>query len=465
MKKIWIKFLKDYTDPDNQSFKKDQVIEIDEGIGNSLIQLKLADATEEPKLEKSIEIAFEKATKTLEEALANLVNKSLEEVSKNIDKRVRSVVKVLHEPTPMDEYAKKFQNDVDFFMAVKQSSQRGVTIDERFTKAPTGMNTLDDTEGGFLVPDNIVQGILDLMTKDEMNLLSRTDQRQTSGNNLKTVVMREVSRKAGYRHAGMAAYWTEEAGVFTASQPTFSKFALDLHKITALAYVTEEELDDAATAVAPILSKLAAKAIMFLVNESILTGTGVGKPKGILRSDALLTIQKRAGQGNTTILHRNITQMYSRLLPSLRAGAVWLVHPNVEELLEFIQFDDATTAGVYPIYFPPGSTALTQGGNLGRMKGLPVIPCEFCKDLGNKGDIILANFGEYMSLTKAGGGIKSATSMHVRFLYEEMAYRWSFRVGGDTPWTAPIEDYNGTEKRGPFIVLEDRVASPTSSGL
>ncbi len=465
MKKIWIKFLKDYTDPDSQAFKKDQVIEIDEEIGKSLVSLKLAENTEEPKLEKSIEIAFEKATKTLEEALANLVNKSLEEVSKNIDKRVRSVVNVTREATPMEEYSKNFNNDVDFFMAVLQSSQKGHKLDERFTKAPTGMNTIDDMEGGFLVPDNILQGIMDLMISDEMSLLGRTDQRQTSSNNLKTVVMRETSRKATYRHAGMAAYWLAEADEFTASQPKFGKFSLDLHKLGALAYVTEEELADASVSVAPLLSKLAAKAIMFLVNQAIITGTGVGKPKGILREESLITVQKRAGQGNTTILHRNITQMWSHLHPNLRQGAVWLVHPNVEELLEFVQFDDTTTAGVYPIYFPAGTTALTQNSILGRMKGAPVIPCEFCSDLGNKGDIILANFGEYMTLTKAGGGIKSMTSAHVRFLYEEMAYRWSFRIGGGSPWTAPIEDLNGSKVRGPFVTLEDRTSTPVSSGL
>src|SRR3990167_5505249 len=458
MEKMWILFLKDYLDPDNKKFTKDQVIELDKGTAESLIKLKYAQETKAPTIEKNVEIAFQKATEALDKSLSELVTKSLEKVSANLDKRVKGLVNVIHEPTPMDEYQKNFRNDVDFFGAVIKSSQKGVAVDERFTtKAPMGMNTLDDTEGGFLIPDNIAQGILDLVLGDEFSLLGRTDQRQTSGNNFKTVVARETSRKAGYRHQGMAAYWTEETGEFVASQPKWSKFGLDLHKITALAYVTEEELDDASVAISPILSRLAAKAIMFLVNESILTGTGVGKPKGILREESLITVAKQSGQAATSILHRNITKMYARLHPFLRAGAVWLVHPNVEEQLEFVQFDDATTAGVYPIYFPAGSMALTQAGNLGRMKGLPVLPCEFCKDIGNKGDIILANFGEYMTLTKSNGGIKSAVSIHVRFLYEEQAFRFSFRVGGASPWTAPVEDYNGTTTRGPFITLEDRV--------
>lgn len=466
MEKMWIKFLKDFTDPDGKKFEKEAVIELDKAVAESLINLKYAEKTEKPAIDKVMETAFKAASEQLTNKLSELVTKSLESVSENIDKRVKGIVNVKHEPTQMDEYSKNFTGDVDFFKAVIKSSAKGVPVDERFTtKAPSGMNTLDDTEGGFLIPDNVASGIMDLVLGDEMSLMARTDQRATSGNNFKTVVAREISRKAGYRHQGMAAYWTEEAGLFVASQPTWSKFSLDLHKITALAYVTEEELDDAAVAVAPILSKLAAKAIMFLVNQSILTGTGVGKPKGILREESLITIEKRSGQGNDKILHRNITQMYARLHPSLRQGAVWLVHPNVEEQLEFIQFDDTTTAGVYPIYFPSGTSALASKGNLGTMKGLPVIPCEFCSDLGNKGDIILAHMPSYMTLVKANGGIKTATSIHVRFLYEEQAFRFSFRVGGASPWTAPVEDLNGTTLRGPFITLENRTSTPVSSGL
>lgn len=465
MEKLWIKFLKDYNDPDNKQFKKDAVIELDKATAESLINLKYAEKTEKPAIDKTMEDAFKAASEQLTTKLGELVTKSLDSVSASIDKRITGIVNVKHD-SQADEYSKNFTGDVDFFKAVIKSSQKGVAVDERFTtKAPTGMNTLDDTEGGFLIPDNVASGIMDLVLGDEMSLMGRTDQRTTSGNNFKTVVAREISRKAGYRHQGMAAYWTEEAGLFVASQPTWSKFALDLHKITALAYVTEEELDDASVAIAPILSKLASKAIMFLVNQSILTGTGVGKPKGILREEALITIEKRAGQGAGTILHRNITQMYARLHPSMRAGAVWLVHPNVEEQLEFIQFDDTTTAGVYPIYFPSGTSALASKGNLGTMKGLPVIPCEFCSDLGNKGDIILAHMPSYMTLVKANGGIKTATSIHVRFLYEEQAFRFSFRVGGASPWTAPVEDLNGTTLRGPFITLENRTSTPVSSGL
>ena len=467
MKMLWIKFLKDYTDPENKKFEKDQVIEIEESVANSLIQLKLAEKCEAPTINKDFAEAIKKSQESLEKALGEMVTKSIEQVAKNVDEKTKKgYIRVIHEPTQMDEYAKNFNNEVDFAMAVLKSSQNGAKVDERFTtKAPSGMSTIDDVEGGFLVPDNIVQGILDQMTKDEMALIPRTDQRQTSGNNLKTVTMTEVSRKSGYRHGGMAAYWMAEADEFTASQPKFGKFGLDLHKIGALAYVTEEELADAAVSVAPLLSKLAAKAINFLANEAILTGTGVGKPKGILREEALITVEKRPSQGNQTILHRNITDMWKHLHPQFRSDAVWLVHPNVESELEFIQFDDRTTAGIYPIYFPPGSTALTQGTVLGRLKGRPVIPCEFCKDIGEKGDIILASLSEYITLTKANGGIKSATSMHVRFLYEEMAYRWSYRIGGASPWRAPIEDLNGTTRRGPFVTLADRTSSPTSSGL
>ena len=46
MSKVWIKFTKDY-----DTHKKDAIIELDEGEGNALVQLKIAEKTEKPDME------------------------------------------------------------------------------------------------------------------------------------------------------------------------------------------------------------------------------------------------------------------------------------------------------------------------------------------------------------------------------------------------------------------------------
>lgn len=465
MKKKWIKFIKDFKNPsDDKEFKKDSIVEIDEATADSLVGLKYAEITEAPSEKELLEKSFGQMVDNLQKSLETMVVEAVNKVSKNVDDRVKSIVRVTKEETPEEHYSRLWKSEGDFLQAVIKSSQGG-QVDERFTtKSPTGLNTLDDVDGGFLIPDTMASGIWTNMRDNEMSLMGRTDQRSTSGNNLKFNTMRETSRKSGYRHAGMVAYWTAEAAEFTASQPKFNRFGLDLHKLTALYYCTDEELDDASVSIPGVVNRLATQAMMFLVNEALYDGTGVGKPTGILRTDALITVVPEAGQVDT-ILHQNINKMYYRLAPQYRAGAVWLVHPNVEEKLPFIQFNDDTTGRPVPIYFPPGTDGLSKSPVFGRMMGLPVIPFEHCKDLNYPGDICLANWGEYITLTKAGQGIKQASSIHLRFLYEETAFRFSFRVGGGTPHSAPVEDLNGTQTRGPFVVLGNRSATPISSGL
>jgi len=470
MAKKWMKFLSDYKAADGAEFKKDAVVQIEEETCTLIKGLKYADFTDAPKLEDQYDKTFEILAKKLDETLDNILTKTVGELSKKwASKSGKEFINITSDDdkSPQGAYAKSFSSDADYFNAViKSSGNNHKEWDERFTtKAPSGMNTMDDSEGGFLVPDTVVDSIWTNMQENPAAILPRTDQRKTSGNNMKFLRMPEVSRKNGYRHAGITAYWTAEAEPFVSSQPKFGNFQLDLHKITVLVYVTQEQLDDSRVAITPIISRLAADAINFLVNESFIWGTGVGKPKGVMREEALITVSKESAQTNNTIGHKNIARMYSRLHPSYRSGAVWLFHPNVEEQLQYITFKDDATVAPIPIYFPPGSTSLGSSPTTGRLYGLPAMPCEFCSDLGTKGDIILANWKEYITLTKANGGIKFAESMHVRFLYEEMAYRFSFRIGGASPWSAPIEDYNGTTTRSPFITLEDRSATPLSSGL
>jgi HK97 family phage major capsid protein len=462
--KWWIKFLQGYNDGTTE-FAKGAVIELDQATAESLVKMKLAEKTSAPEtdLAKKLE---EFATKTAEQ-----IEKSIKDAIERVTKKVADIQII-----PMGDNLDKmggFKSTGEFVVSViKGSRPTNADVDERLiklnqsyqslNKAPTGQNTLDDTEGGFLIPEQIAAGIWDNIRQND-ELMGRTDMRQTSGNSLKIKRQAEVSRKDGYRHAGIAAYWLPEAEEYTSSKMKWGEMRLSLDKITALAYATDEEISDAAVALGPLFDKRAGEAIMFRVHESIINGTGAGQPLGILRSAALIEIPLEVNQGEQTILHRNINKMYHRMHPRLRSQAVWFVHPNLEENLEYISFNDDST-NQRPIYMPPGGLTSTPYGTL---KGRPVIPLEYCYDFGQRGDIIFANLGEYVMLRKSGsdGGIKSASSIHVRFLFDETAFKFSFRIGGQPMWSAPIEDYRGTTKRSPFITLANRSGGSSSSGL
>lgn len=462
MKKKWIKFLKDYEDN-----KKDAIVQVDETIADSLVNLKIAEEAPSPESE----IADE-AIKEFAGSVKELVTAGVADVVKEFTKEIKTKIPAV--PKDHEEEGRRgFKNSSDFFNAIIRSNPHTGRVDKRLqyetiegeTKAPSGLNTQDDSSAGYLVPETFSSEIWELIVAQN-EIFSQTDKYTTSSNNLNINGVEESSRKDGYRDGGMLAYWIEEAATYTSSAPRFKRIRMELHKLGVLSYMTEEQIAYGSTNLGPLLSRKAAKAINFKVNEAFIWGTGVGKPLGAMMSDALISVPIEVNQGNDSILHHNINRMYHAMHPDLRGTAKWYVHPNLAEQLEYIAFNDVLALGTgtvqVPIYMPPGGLTNAPYGTL---RGRPVIPCEFMHDLGQKGDILFANFGQYASLTKEGGGIKSAVSMHVRFLFDEQAFKWTFSIDGQSLWSSPLEDYNGTTKRSPFVTLKSRDTVSSSSGL
>ena len=103
------------------------------------------------------------------------------------------------------------------------------------------------------------------------------------------------------------------------------------------------------------------------------------------------------------------------------------------------------------LYMPAGGLSTSGYGTL---FGRPVIPIEQCSALGDKGDIILADLGQYMMIDK--GGIQAASSMHVKFIYDEMTYRVTYRCDGQPLWGAPLTPYKGSNTLSSFVTLAER---------
>jgi HK97 family phage major capsid protein len=92
----------------------------------------------------------------------------------------------------------------------------------------------------------------------------------------------------------------------------------------------------------------------------------------------------------------------------------------------------------------------------GTIKGRPVLPIEQCAAIGDKGDIVLADFGSYLLADK--NGMQMASSMHIMFLYDEMAFRITYRLDGQPVRDKAITPYKGTSGRtlSPFVTLAAR---------
>lgn len=318
----------------------------------------------------------------------------------------------------------------------------------RHVKAATGMGELVGSDGGFLVPPEFSTKIFERMYADN-SLLSKTDQYPVSGNSMEFPRNAESSRADGSRWGGVRSYWVQEGSTITASQPSFGKFRLNLHKLATLVALTNELKNDAPTLDA-YLNKVFAAEMSFETGKAIFRGNGVGRPLGFLNAPCAVTVSKESGQSAATVVSANIVKMWARRFSLGPTGNyLWLINQDVGPQLHLMTLGIGT-AGVVT-YMPPGGLSAAPYGTL---MGAPVMEVEWSSTLGTVGDISLVDLGQYVTISN--GGPKTDNSMHVYFTTDQEAVRTTWRVDG-APWQASaLTPYQGTNTQSPFILLETR---------
>ena len=364
-----------------------------------------------------------------------------------IEPEDRSTEKPEVKPTPAKDNEKRFASFGEQLMAAYRAAMPGGKVDERLsTRAASGLNETTPSDGGFLVQQDFVTELLK-RTYETGILASKVKKIpiSTNANGMKINAIDEDSRANGSRWGGVQTYWEGEADELTASKPKFRQMELSLKKLTGLCYATDELLQDAA-ALEAVIRQAFAEEFGFKIDDAILSGSGEGEPLGILNSGAIVTVAKEASQTDT-ITVENLIKMWNRLWSRSRANAVWYINQELEPYLYTLKIGDK------PVYIPAGGLSEKPYGTL---FGRPVVPIEQCSAAGEVGDIILADIGQYLLIDK--GGIKSASSIHVRFLYDENVFRFIYRVDGKPIWTKPLTPYKGSATVSPFVTLAKRGA-------
>ncbi len=364
-----------------------------------------------------------------------------------IEPEDRSTEKPEVKPTPGKDNEKRFSSFGEQLMAAYRAAMPGGKVDERLsTRAASGLNETTPSDGGFLVQQDFVTELLK-RTYETGILASKVKKIpiSTNANGMKINAIDEDSRANGSRWGGVQTYWEGEADEITASKPKFRQMELSLKKLTGLCYATDELLQDAA-ALEAVIRQAFAEEFGFKIDDAILSGSGEGEPLGILSSGAIVTVAKEASQTDI-ITVENLIKMWNRLWSRSRANAVWYINQELEPYLYTLKIGDK------PVYIPAGGLSEKPYGTL---FGRPVVPIEQCSAAGEVGDIILADIGQYLLIDK--GGVKSASSIHVRFLYDENVFRFIYRVDGKPIWTKPLTPYKGSATVSPFVTLAKRSA-------
>jgi len=196
------------------------------------------------KENEALRTELEDTIKPLTDKVKELEGKLEEYKAKDIERKVPAEdpeVKIIKDAgdQPFESLGKQLQ------AVMVAETSKGRTVDVRL-KAPTGLSEGQPSEGGFLVQTDYATSLLEKVYADS-SVVSRVTRMPISANSnsIKIPAVSESSRADGSRFGGIRAYWLNEAGTKTPSQPAFEQVALELKKLIGLCYATDELLQDA----------------------------------------------------------------------------------------------------------------------------------------------------------------------------------------------------------------------------
>ncbi len=324
------------------------------------------------------------------------------------------------------------------------------TLQQYLGKAPSGMGEVGGAEGGYLVPEEFATQLLTQALENAI-VRPRATAVPMATNAINLPAIGDTDHGSNL-FGGITVYRAGEGEQVAASNPELSNVSLKLGKVTGLCYVSDELIEDSPISMEPVLHRLFAAAIAFTEDADFLAGDGVGKPEGVLNADALIAVDKESGQSADTITWNNVKAMWARLHPACKKNAVWVASPDTAPQLMAMSQSVGTTGGV-AVYLPGNMAAEAPFTTL---MGRPVIESEKVPVLGEKGDIGLYDFSQYLVGHRSGPLVRMATSLHVRFDYGETAFRFTLRNDGRSWWKAPLTPRNGGATLSPFVTLEAR---------
>jgi len=189
----------------------------------------------------------------------------------------------------------------------------------------------------------------------------------------------------------------------------------------------------------------------FKGQDLAVNGSGAGEALGVMKAPCLVSVAAEAGQAAATILFENLVKMKARVRRRNKNNLLWVANQDIEPQLYFLALPVGTGGSAMPVYLPSNNAA---DGVDGMLMGIPIVFVEQCATLGTTGDIILGDWSMYYAANK--GGIESASSIHLKFDYNQTAFRFVTWFDGQPRLKAAITPYKGANTTSPFVCLATR---------
>ncbi|WP_299692732.1 phage major capsid protein [uncultured Tateyamaria sp.] len=197
--------------------------------------------------------------------------------------------------------------EVKAFENFARHGKEGMAADE--IKA---LNSGTDAQGGFLVPEDFrAELIRDLTEVSPMRQVARVT---TTGRD-ELVLPKRLTKLAGG--------WTAELADRTESEPTYGQIKIPVHEIGVFTAISNMNLEDSAFDMQAELTADFAESFGEIESNAFIVGDGVGKPKGILDSADIPTVNTAAAG---VIDGDDLIGLFYSLKASYRNSGAWMMN-------------------------------------------------------------------------------------------------------------------------------------------
>ena len=326
----------------------------------------------------------------------------------------------------------------------EQSNFFSALFSGRFHPELRAMSEGVPSDGGFLIPTELQEKIHSVSLESEV-VMPRAVVAPMQSNSLLLPAV-EIGDHSSNLYGGFVASYKPEAGTLTEADPKIRQMELQAKKLTGFVRFSNELMADAVRFEDQILG-ICGKGLGWYRDKSFLKGSGAGEPLGILNADCTIVQDKEAGQAADSIVYPNLVKMLSRLHAASFQNSVWVCHQStIPELLQL-----SIAIGTGGSHIP----VLQENGGQFTILTRPVIFTEKTAVLGDQGDILLADFSQYI-IGLRQDGMRMDLSQHVYFTTDEGAARLIERHDGQPLWGESLTLEDGSTTVSPFVVLQAR---------
>lgn len=303
--------------------------------------------------------------------------------------------------------------------------------------------TYNEAYGGVMTPGAFVPNLQALMPEDDPTVGRTTLIPMAS--RVVTLPARVDKNHTTSVSGGLRVYRRAETQDVASSRMKLEGIKLEAEDLMGAAFATERLLRESPISFVTLLeegfrSEFAARRL-----KEILGGVGVGEFVGVKNAACTVSVAKEASQTAATINGANLRKMRARAYRY--SQCVWLA--NHDTLQDLMAAHIAGTNGDVFLYAPGNGADKPE-----TLMGRPLFFTEFCETIGTVGDILLADFSQY--LEGVYEPIEGASSIHVRFLEHEQAFRFTMANAGAPWWSAALTPAKSATTLSPFVTLATR---------